>query len=86
VAPTGSQNLNGGCSDMNLSSKAHGDLIKLAIICREAARCHGDNWHAVEQYIKKSVDALPKDQRNRLVAEIGRVLRYYAPAAGARTQ
>lgn len=61
-------------------------MLELATICREAAQCHGDDWHAIVQYIKKSVDALPKEQRKRLVSEIGRVLRYYAPNASARTQ
>jgi len=65
---------------------AHVALFALANICRDAAQRHGDDWHAVEKHIKKCVDALPNEQRERLAREMGRVLRYYAPDARARTQ
>jgi hypothetical protein len=71
---------------MNDSPRAHVALFALANICLEAARRYGDDWHAVERHIKKCVDALPNEQRERLTREMGRVLRYYAPDAGARTQ
>jgi hypothetical protein len=78
--------LNDGCSDMNDIPKPHVELIAFATICSEAARRHGDNWHAVEGHIRKCVDALPKDQRERLVSEMGRVLRYCAPGGNAPVQ
>jgi hypothetical protein len=86
VALSGSQALNGGCSKMNDRPEAHVELFALANICREAAERHGDNWSALETHIKRCFDALPKDQRARLVNEMGRVLRYYAPDANMRTQ
>jgi hypothetical protein len=71
---------------MNDSPRAPAELFALANICREAAQRHGDDWNAVKKHIKKCVDALPNDQRERLATEMGRVLSYYAPHANARTQ
>jgi hypothetical protein len=62
------------------------ELIAFATLCREAARRHGDDWRAVERLIKKSLDALPEDQRQRLTSELDRVLRFRAPDADPRMQ
>jgi len=67
-------------------AKPHAELAAFAAICSEAARCHGDNWPAISRHIKKRVDALPKDRRERLVNEMQRVLRYCAPRENARKQ
>jgi len=92
---SGRHALNGGCSDMNddPSLRAEcppgesppGELVAFATICTEAARRHGDDWHAVEKHIKKCVEALPEDQRQRIAREMDRVLRYRAPQVGAQT-
>jgi hypothetical protein len=68
------------------SPNEHPDLAAFAAICSEATQRHGDNWPAVEQLIRERVGALPRDQRERLAAEIDRVLRYCAPDKGAQTQ
>ena len=71
---------------MNDNPEAHVVLFALANICRDAARRHGDDWRAVKKHIKSRVEALPNEQRKRLAREMGRVLRYCAPNANARTQ
>lgn len=86
MGPIGRHTLNGGCSDMNHVPKPHNELIAFATICGEAARQHGDDWDAVERHIRKCLDALPKDQRERLASEMDRVLRYRAPNGDAQTQ
>jgi hypothetical protein len=55
------------------------ELIAFALICGEAAQRYGDDWPAIEAHIRQSVDALPKEQRDRLAREVDRVLRYQAP-------
>lgn len=62
------------------------EFAAFAIICREAASRHGDNWPAIERQIKRCFNALPTDQRECLVREIDRVLRYRAPDRGMQTQ
>lgn len=71
---------------MNDAPKQHDGLTAFAIICREAAKRHGDNWPAIEQDIRRQVDALPNDQRAQLAREMDRVLRYRAPNGNAPVQ
>jgi hypothetical protein len=60
--------------------------MAFAAICNEAAQRHGDDWSAVEQHIRRRVFDLPEEQRQSLANQMDRVLRYCAPAAGAKTQ
>jgi hypothetical protein len=69
---------------MNDRSNPDPELVSFAIICREAAECHGDDWPAVERHIRRRFEALPTDQRERLKSEIDRVLRYRAPERVSR--
>jgi hypothetical protein len=62
------------------------ELAIFAAICEEAARCHGDNWPAVEGHIINRVSTLSKDQRERLAKAVDRVLRYRSPNADSQTQ
>jgi len=71
---------------MNRSPKPHDALIAFAVICREAAQRHGDDWQAINKHIKKCVDALPEDRRAQLASEVDRVMRYCAPTGGGKTQ
>lgn len=78
--------LNGGCSDMNHLVAPPADLAALAAICSEAAQRHGDNWGAVKRHIEERVVLLPKDQRERLAANIQQVLRYCCPEGNSLIQ
>ena len=64
-----------------------GDGVQvLADLCGEAARLYCDDWEKVFAHVREQLSALPASEREKVMRDLDRVLRYLAPPAGSAIQ
>ncbi|MBQ0822464.1 hypothetical protein HPT29_006055 [Microvirga terrae] len=51
----------------------------LAELCHEAVQRYGDDWGQIQAYVAKRIAAMPREDRERLTADVGRLLSFCAP-------
>lgn len=52
----------------------------LAELCEEAVQRYGDDWGQIQAYVAECIATMPREDRERLTADVGRLLSFSAPS------
>ncbi len=53
--------------------------IDLDMLCREAVRTCGDDWHKIENYVTDRLSRMPRGERDTVLDGVSKILRYEPP-------